>query len=98
VSGLLTRVHFIALPLIIADAPVIDINEASQNEDEPQQPQQKSEHRSFLQVLVDDICLESSELPNQIKCNMCVLLLKVIEAARSGKKHISICFLCGQLK
>lgn len=74
--------HWLALPLIIADAPVIDINQVSQ--DEPQQPEQKPEFRSFLQVLLDDICLESSELPVQIKCNMCVLLLKVIEAARSG--------------
>lgn len=74
-----------ALPSIIADAPVIDISEPSVNEDEPQQAPPKPELRSFLQVLVDDICLEKSELPVQIKCNMCVLLLKVIEAARSGK-------------
>ncbi|KAG2233918.1 hypothetical protein INT48_004406 [Thamnidium elegans] len=73
-----------ALPYIIADAPVVDISEPSVNEDEPQQAPPKPELRSFLQVLVDDICLEKSELPVQIKCNMCVLLLKVIEAARSA--------------
>ncbi|GAA5800342.1 hypothetical protein HPULCUR_005769 [Helicostylum pulchrum] len=72
-----------ALPSIIADAPVVDISEPSVNEDEPQQAPPKPELRSFLQVSVDDICLEESELPVQIKCNMCVLLLKVLEAARS---------------
>lgn len=73
------------MPLIIADPPAIDMNESIQNEDEPQQAPQKPELRSFLQVLVDNICTEKSEVPVQIKCNMCVLLLKVIEAARSGK-------------
>lgn len=76
----------VALSLIIADPPTIDINESIQNEDEPQQAPQKPELRSFLQVLADNICSEKSEMPVQIKCNMCVLLLKVIEAARSGKK------------
>ncbi|KAI9364191.1 armadillo-type protein [Pilaira anomala] len=78
-----------ALPLIIADPPVIDINEQQQNEDEPQQ-QQKPELRSFLQVLIDDICLDKVELPVQIKCNMCVLLLKVIESAKSVKDQENV--------
>jgi hypothetical protein len=71
------------LPLITADAPEAPI--AQVNEDEPGQQPQQPELRSFLQVLVDDICSDRSELPVQIKCNACVLLLKVVESARSGK-------------
>lgn len=76
------------MPLIIADPPVVDINESIQNEDEPQQTPQKPELRSFLQVLVDDICSEKTDIPIQIRCNMCVLLIKIITAASSGKLYI----------
>ncbi|KAG2199927.1 hypothetical protein INT47_009253, partial [Mucor saturninus] len=79
-----------ALPLVIADPPVIDINESVQNEDEPQQAPQKPELRSFLQVLVDNICSEKTDMPVQIKCNMCVLLIKIITAANSVEGHENI--------
>ncbi|KAI8988486.1 armadillo-type protein [Mycotypha africana] len=41
--------------------------------------------RSLIQVLVDDICSQNNDLAVQIKCNMCLLLCKVVEAARSRK-------------
>ncbi|KAI8361761.1 armadillo-type protein [Blakeslea trispora] len=50
--------------------------------------QEKPELRTFLQVLVDDVCLENSEVPVQIKCNMCLLLVKMVEAARKGKVQV----------
>jgi hypothetical protein len=74
----------LALPLITAEPPIIDIRQEAENEDEPQQ-QQKPELRSFLYVAVDDVCSSKSELPVEIKCNVCVLLLKIVQAANSCK-------------
>ncbi|KAI7902649.1 armadillo-type protein [Cokeromyces recurvatus] len=50
-------------------------------EDEVDQ-KEKVEQRSFFEVLIDDICSENNEIPIQIKCNACVLLCKIVEAAK----------------
>ncbi|RCH80117.1 hypothetical protein CU098_003270, partial [Rhizopus stolonifer] len=52
--------------------------------------QEVPEKRSFLQVLIDDICLQRNELPVQIKCNACVLLVKIVEAAKSVQSQEDI--------
>jgi hypothetical protein len=77
----------LALPLITAEPPIIDISQEDEKENESQS-QQKPELRSFLNVAVDDICSNNSELPIQIKCNICVLLLKIVQAAESCKSFI----------
>ncbi|KAI8079536.1 armadillo-type protein [Gilbertella persicaria] len=71
-----------ALPLVIAEPLTDAIVESDENPS-----QEVPEKRSFLQVLIDDICLQRNELPVQIKCNACVLLVKIVEAAKSGKPH-----------
>lgn len=71
----------IALPLANAE-PTVQLltNQEGNNSDE------KPESKSFLQVLVNDICSETSEVPVQIQCNMCLLLVKLVEAAKQGKR------------
>lgn len=70
-----------ALSIITADPPQPIM--ATQEEEEEEGVEQKEhESRSFLQVLVDDICVENNEIPIQIKCNACVLLCKVVESAK----------------
>lgn len=68
-----------ALSIITADPPLPVIATQEQEEGEEQK---EHESRSFLQVLIDDICVESNEIPVQIKCNACVLLCKVVESAK----------------
>lgn len=70
-----------ALPLIIAGPPQPIIT--TTQEEEEGEEQKEHEARSFLQVLIDDICLENNEIPVQIKCNACVLLCKVVESAKN---------------
>ncbi|KAI8340386.1 armadillo-type protein [Choanephora cucurbitarum] len=73
----LTSVWKEALPLANAEPTIqLPTNQEGDNSDE------KPESRSFLQVLVDDICSETSEVPVQIQCNMCLLLVKLVEAAK----------------
>ncbi|GAN11293.1 ARM repeat-containing protein [Mucor ambiguus] len=69
-----------ALSVIAADPPQPTI--AATQEQEEAEEQKEHESRSFLQVLIDDICVESNEIPVQIKCNACVLLCKVAESAK----------------
>ncbi|KAG1116269.1 hypothetical protein G6F42_013736 [Rhizopus arrhizus] len=70
-----------ALSIITADPPQPIM--ATQEEEEEEGVEQKEhESRSFLLVLVDDICVENNEIPIQIKCNACVLLCKVVESAK----------------
>lgn len=69
-----------ALSIITADPPQPIM--ATQEEEEEGEEQKEHESRSFLQVLVDDICVENNEIPVQIKCNACVLLCKVVESAK----------------
>lgn len=70
---------FIALPLTVA-VPTKLINQSESDE-----KQEKFEDRTFLQVIVDDICNKENDIPVQIKCNACVLLCKIVESARQGK-------------
>lgn len=69
-----------ALPLIVAEPPQPII---TTQEEEEGEEQKEHEARSFLQVLIDDICLENNEIPVQIKCNACVLLCKIVESAKN---------------
>lgn len=67
-----------ALSIITADPP----QPIMATQEEEGEEQKEHESRSFLQVLVDDICVENNEIPVQIKCNACVLLCKVVESAK----------------
>lgn len=69
----------VALPLTVA-VPTKNITQEETDEKED-----KFDDRTFLQVVVDDICDKNNEIPVQIKCNACVLLCKIVESARLGK-------------
>ncbi|CEP14143.1 hypothetical protein [Parasitella parasitica] len=68
-----------ALSLIVADPPPPIV---ARERDETGDEQKEHESRSFLQVLLDDICTEDNDIPIQIKSNACVLLCKIVESAR----------------
>lgn len=73
-----------ALSIVTADPPQPTIVAAAAAQEQEQEEEEQKEHesRSFLQVVMDDICVESNEIPVQIKCNACVLLCKVVESAK----------------
>ncbi|KAK4514550.1 uncharacterized protein ATC70_002148 [Mucor velutinosus] len=73
-----------ALSIITADPPQPIIAGAQEEKEDEGEEQKEHESRSFLQVLIDDICVESNEIPVQIKCNACLLLCKVVESAKKN--------------
>ncbi|KAF7729761.1 hypothetical protein EC973_003839 [Apophysomyces ossiformis] len=72
-----------ALPLILSPVP-------SSTEDNSEATNEKEEKRSYMEVLVDTICEDSSDMPVEIRCNACVLLENTVECAlKSGNTEIA---------
>lgn len=81
----------IVLSLIIAEAPPLPEVQPNDEEQEQEQEQQpKPETRSFLEVITGMMMTtndgnNSRPIPPEMQWNVCVLLEKIVEAAKGGK-------------
>ncbi|KAI8374497.1 armadillo-type protein [Radiomyces spectabilis] len=71
-----------ALSRVVMPPPEPVINaEQDEEEEEGQKPQEPPETRSFLEVLTIDATTYTKNIPNEVRCNACTLLQKIVEAA-----------------
>lgn len=79
----------IVLSLITADAPPLPDVQPSEEEQEEEEQQSKPETRSFLEVITGMMTTNdgnnSRPIPPEMQWNVCVLLEKIVEAAKGGK-------------
>ncbi|KAI7861834.1 armadillo-type protein [Spinellus fusiger] len=81
-----------ALPFLVAVHSLVSVENTEADQEEEEEKEEK-ETRTFLQVIVDSICSESEQVPDEIRCNACTLLEMIAGIARLVEnKHISDIF------
>ncbi|CDH56371.1 hypothetical protein RO3G_09444 [Lichtheimia corymbifera JMRC:FSU:9682] len=82
------------LSLITADAPPLPDVQPSEEEQEEQEQQSKPETRSFLEVITGMVTTNdgnnSRPIPPEMQWNVCVLLEKIVEAAKGVEYQAAI--------
>lgn len=69
------------LEIVTAPPPKSEPSAADTDGEQPQ----RVESQSFLGVIVDIATSTGSNIPEQIRCNACVLLEKIVKTASAGK-------------